>query len=89
MLVAPSGRTFADVASFASAAKQRGAELLVISDDGELLRQSQTPLPEGTPEWLSPLIAVLPGQMFARSLAMAKGYDVDRPAGLTKVTETR
>jgi glucosamine--fructose-6-phosphate aminotransferase (isomerizing) len=40
------------------------------------------------PEWLSPLVAVLPGQLFALRLTQAKNLNVDRPEGLTKVTET-
>jgi len=91
ILVAPSGRTLPDLSSLAAETKGRGAELIVITDDLSLLRQAQTPLPlpDGIPEWLSPIVAVLPGQLFAMRLAMAKGYDVDRPVGLTKVTETR
>jgi glutamine---fructose-6-phosphate transaminase (isomerizing) len=37
-------------------------------------------------ETLSPLLSVVPGQLFAASLARAKGLDPDRPVGLTKVT---
>ncbi len=47
------------------------------------------PLSADVPEWLSPLVAVLPGQLFAMHLALAKGLNVDQPIGLTKVTETR
>ena len=46
------------------------------------------PLPAGLPEWLTPLVAVLPGQLFSLALAQAKGLDPDRPQGLKKVTET-
>ena len=35
---------------------------------------------------LSPLLSVVPGQVFARSLALARGLDPDRPRGLSKVT---
>jgi glucosamine--fructose-6-phosphate aminotransferase (isomerizing) len=35
---------------------------------------------------LSPLLSVVPGQLFAWALARAKGLDPDRPAGLSKVT---
>lgn len=91
IIVAPSGKVFEDLAEFAGEAKRRGAELIVISDDAGLLKQAQLPLalPSGVPEWLSPLVAVLPGQLFAMHLAMAKGLEVDQPIGLTKITETR
>jgi glutamine---fructose-6-phosphate transaminase (isomerizing) len=40
------------------------------------------------PEWLSPLVAVLPAQALAAELAGARGVDVDAPFGLRKVTRT-
>jgi glucosamine--fructose-6-phosphate aminotransferase (isomerizing) len=71
--------------------KERGAETIVISDDEETLALARTPfkLPVSVPEWLSPLISILPGQLFAMHLANVRDYDVDRPRGLRKVTETR
>lgn len=70
--------------------RQRGAELLVISDSPQALQLAQTPLPSATavPEWLSPLVTVLPGQQMALSLTLAKGLNPDRPLGLHKVTKT-
>ena len=35
---------------------------------------------------LSPLLSVVPGQLFAAALSRAKGLDADQPVGLTKVT---
>jgi glucosamine--fructose-6-phosphate aminotransferase (isomerizing) len=91
VLVAPHGVTFDDMRSLASDVRGLGAELLIISDDAEILSQAHLamPLPGGLPEWLTPLIAVLPGQLFAMALAEAKGLDPDSPIGLRKVTETR
>lgn len=44
----------------------------------------ETPM---SPEFvLSPLVSILPGQLFARALSLAKGYDPDRPANLDKIT---
>ena len=70
--------------------QSRGAELLIISDDPAALEQAHFPLPiaRGLPEWLTPLITVLPGQRFAMQLAIEKHLNVDQPEGLTKVTET-
>jgi glucosamine--fructose-6-phosphate aminotransferase (isomerizing) len=39
-------------------------------------------------EWLSPLVAVVPGQVLALRHATLGGHAVDEPVGLTKVTET-
>jgi glucosamine--fructose-6-phosphate aminotransferase (isomerizing) len=41
------------------------------------------------PEWLSPLTAVVPGQVTALRLTALRGLDLDRPRGLHKVTLTR
>ena len=45
-------------------------------------------LPQELPEALSPLTAILPGQLLAYHLALARGLDPDRPRGLDKVTRT-
>ena len=45
-------------------------------------------LPAPVPEPLSPLTAVVPGQLLALHLAQARGYDPDRPRGLDKITKT-
>ena len=45
-------------------------------------------LPNNTPEWLSPITSIIPGQLFARQLAIEKGLDSDNPEGLSKVTQT-
>ena len=37
----------------------------------------------------SPLLSVVPGQLFAAALAQAKGLDADYPVGLSKVTRAR
>ena len=47
------------------------------------------PVPTAPLPLLAPLLSVLPGQLFAASLARAKGLDSDRPAGLSKVTLAR
>jgi glucosamine--fructose-6-phosphate aminotransferase (isomerizing) len=47
------------------------------------------PVPEAPLPVLSPLLSVVPGQLFAAALARAKGLDPDRPEGLTKVTLTQ
>jgi glucosamine--fructose-6-phosphate aminotransferase (isomerizing) len=44
------------------------------------------PVPEPPVPVLSPLLSVVPGQLFAAALARAKGLDADHPEGLSKVT---
>lgn len=89
-VVAPSGAMMADLREFMATAKEHGAELVVISDDDQALAEARIPLalPAGVPEWLSPLTAIVPGQLFAMYLAYTRGYDPDQPRALRKVTET-
>ena len=67
------------------------AELLVVSDSAEAiaLAQSALRLPADIPEWLSPLVSIVPAQLFCYHLTVAKGYDPEAPRGLRKVTLTR
>jgi glucosamine--fructose-6-phosphate aminotransferase (isomerizing) len=44
------------------------------------------PVREAPDGRLAPLLSVVPGQLFARELALARGLDPDAPAHLTKVT---
>jgi glucosamine--fructose-6-phosphate aminotransferase (isomerizing) len=44
------------------------------------------PVPRPAVTLLSPLLSVVPGQLFAWALAQAKGLDPDRPTGLSKIT---
>ena len=70
--------------------KQLDAELVLISDDGDTLALAQSPiqLPPQTPEWLTPLVSIIPAQLFACHLTQVKGYDTEKPRSITKVTET-
>jgi glucosamine--fructose-6-phosphate aminotransferase (isomerizing) len=91
LVVAPSGKMFDTMRDFSLELKSRGAELMVISNRQDLLSEAVTalPLPEGVPEWLSPIPAVVPGQLFALHLTLVKGNDPDQPQGLQKITVTR
>jgi glucosamine--fructose-6-phosphate aminotransferase (isomerizing) len=90
IVIAPKGSVFEDMRSISMRLSGLGSELLLISDEPELLEAANLPmpLPPGLPEWLTPLVAVLPGQLFSLALARARGLDPDNPAGLSKVTET-
>ncbi len=89
-IIAPSGEMFEHILKFTEKLLDLGAELIVISDNQKLLKRGKVTfkLPNGIPEWLSPIASIIPGQLFARQLAIEKGYDSDKPEGLTKVTET-
>lgn len=66
------------------------AELVVISNAPEALSMAQVPfeIPAGVPEWLSPLVGIVPAQLFSYYLTLAKGYDPNQPRTISKITET-
>ena len=90
IVLAPSGKTLPDLQSFTNELVQRQAEVIVISDDDALLSLGRIPLrlPSTAPEWLSPIAAIVPGQLFALHLTHTSGHDVDSPRGLRKVIKT-
>jgi glucosamine--fructose-6-phosphate aminotransferase (isomerizing) len=91
LAVVPGGAVYADMLSvLRHLAGDRGAELVVISDEDEALALARTPLRlPAVPEWLSPLVSIVPGQLFSYYLTRAKGLDTEAPRGLYKVTQTR
>lgn len=89
--VAPTGRVQESMREMLSRLrKQKDAELVIISDDAGVLAlaQSPIPLPPQIPEWLTPLVSIIPAQLFACHLTSVKGYDTESPRSITKVTET-
>jgi glucosamine--fructose-6-phosphate aminotransferase (isomerizing) len=89
--LAPSGQMLPELRLFMDQVREREAELVVISDDDAALAEARVPLalPLGVPEWLSPIVAIPVGQLFAMELAIARDLNPDEPRALRKVTETR
>lgn len=92
LTVAPAGPLHVEMQGLLHKLKaERRPRLLVISDDSETL--DLTPhairLPPDVPEWLTPIPAIIGGQLFTYHLSLARGYDPDSPRGLSKVTRTR
>jgi glucosamine--fructose-6-phosphate aminotransferase (isomerizing) len=89
--IAPTGPALAGVVEGVDAVAARGARLVVVSDDEALLARAEVGLRliDGVPDWLSPLVAVVPGQLAAMRLGKLRGIDLDHPLGLAKVTLTR
>jgi glucosamine--fructose-6-phosphate aminotransferase (isomerizing) len=90
LVIAPGGIVSPDIFELSVELRRRASELIVISDDPQLLQLAHLALPMAAslPEHLSPLAAVVPGQLFSLALAQARGLDPDQPEGLRKVTET-
>ncbi len=91
MAVAPNGKVFESLLKMLGRLrKEQSAELVVISDEKRALSLAQSPilLPQGIPEWLTPIVSIVPAQLFAGHLTRAKGYDAEKPRSIGKVTET-
>jgi glutamine---fructose-6-phosphate transaminase (isomerizing) len=91
MAVAPNGKVFNSMLEMLGKLRhEQAAELVVISDEERALSLAQSPilLPAGIPEWLTPLVGIVPAQLFAGHLTRAKGYDPEKPRTIGKVTET-
>ena len=90
-VVAPSGAASAELRQLAERLATYGADLLIVSDDPQLraLGRAAMAIPAGLPPSLSPIVSIVPAQLFALHLALAKGLDPEQPRHLTKVTATR
>jgi glutamine---fructose-6-phosphate transaminase (isomerizing) len=91
LAVVPGGAVFDDALALLTVlVRERGADLVVISDRDEALALARTPLrlPVTVPEWLRPIVDVVPAQLFCYHLARAMGRDTEAPRGLSKVTRT-
>jgi glucosamine--fructose-6-phosphate aminotransferase (isomerizing) len=91
LAVVPDGAVFDDMlALLTNLVTTQDVELLVISNREEALSLAHTAfrLPADMPEWLSPMVTIVPGQLFSYYLTRAKGYDTEAPRGLHKVTLT-
>lgn len=92
LAVAPKGKVFGSMLDMLKRLRSDiSAELVVISNDKKALSLAQVPLtiPNDVPEWLSPLVSILPAQLFAYHLTLAKGYNAEQPRSIRKVTETK
>jgi glucosamine--fructose-6-phosphate aminotransferase (isomerizing) len=89
-IIAPDGLMIPEMHALAEKVAQRYGEVVMVSNHPDLLKMTDhtMTIPSGVPEWLSPLTAIVPGQMFAMYLAHTRGFEVDNPRGLNKVTET-
>ncbi len=85
------GPTFrGETAALADAVRGQGARVVLIGDmqTGAQSGDSKIPVALGEPEWLTPIAAVIPGQLLAFHLARARGLNPDQPRHIRKVTRT-
>ena len=88
---APDGPAQNDVKEMISKLKGSGAELIIISNNKELLELGACSfsIPATNNDMISPFYNVVVAQLFACNLALAKGLNPDSPRELNKVTITK
>jgi glutamine---fructose-6-phosphate transaminase (isomerizing) len=66
-----------------------GARLTVLSDSEEARAIDQgLRIPSQVPGWLSPIVEILPAQLYTYHVTVARGLDPEKPRTISKVTET-
>jgi glutamine---fructose-6-phosphate transaminase (isomerizing) len=90
LAIAPPGRAQPGMRSLVENLRDRGAELVVVSNERTMLDKASAtfPVPGSLPEELSPILYAIPIQLLAENLARLKGLNPDSPRGLSKVTGT-
>ena len=105
LAVAPSGRARADMLRLlVRLHDELGATLLVVADRFDGLPAGADVLGlstdrgsgdrrddaiAGLPDWLMPIVSIIPAQLFTYHLALARGGDPETPRSLSKITLTR
>ena len=91
LALATTSKMLPQVASNIEEAKARGAEVIAIVDEDsrEIIKAAHYIVVPKTIEILSPLITVVPLQLFAYFVALAKKCDIDKPRNLAKSVTVR
>jgi glucosamine--fructose-6-phosphate aminotransferase (isomerizing) len=87
MVIAPRDGVYDKMISQVEQVKARGGIVLAVAhgDDAALRDKADAILPvPHAPEWLLPILCVLPLQIFAYEMALRRGCDVDQPRNLAK-----
>jgi glucosamine--fructose-6-phosphate aminotransferase (isomerizing) len=69
---------------------QYKVDLVIVSDDASVraIGAAGIPLPSGIADWLTPIVSVLPAQLFAYHTTVGRGLDTENPRWISKVTLT-
>lgn len=88
VFICPRGETRREIIGNIMEMKARGARIISIceEEDREIINLSDDyiPMPRGIPEILSPIPYVVPLQLLAYHMAVARGLDPDKPRNLAK-----
>jgi glucosamine--fructose-6-phosphate aminotransferase (isomerizing) len=89
--IASDDATLPAVVEAVERARAAGATIVASGDAAERIPGADYVLssPRASTPLCNPLLSILPGQLFAWALALARGLDPDEPRGLSKVTLAR
>jgi glucosamine--fructose-6-phosphate aminotransferase (isomerizing) len=82
------GPDAAELRQLVGLAADRGVDVDVVGDGTIAGRSLPAVLPPGVAPELRPVLEILPAQLLAAEVSVARGYDPDSPRGLSKVTRT-
>jgi glutamine---fructose-6-phosphate transaminase (isomerizing) len=90
LVLAPAGAPAEGQRQLLRDLRDRDVETVVASDDPEALALGRwsIPIPASVPEWLRPIVSIVPAQLFAYHATIARGLDPDAPRYISKVTRT-
>jgi glucosamine--fructose-6-phosphate aminotransferase (isomerizing) len=88
--IAPSGPTAADLDALLDRLGELDVDRIILSDRPEAVALGSIGilLPASLPEWLRPIATIVPAQLLALHLAVARGLDPENPRWIRKVTLT-
>jgi glucosamine--fructose-6-phosphate aminotransferase (isomerizing) len=92
LAVLPDGPAAAGLAALVGRLRRdQSADVVVLSDSAALrdLGRRSIALPVSVPEWLRPIVSIVPAQLLAYHLTLARGLDPEAPRHIQKVTRTR
>ena len=90
LVLAPEGRRPRARSSCCATFATSGVDTVVVSDVAATrdLGRWSIPIPASVPEWLRPVVSIVPAQLFAYHVTRARGLDPDEPRYISKVTRT-
>jgi len=90
LVVAPGGASLdAQMELLDKLRLDHGARVLALSESAAARSMDEgLAVPDGIPPWMSPIVEIVPAQLYTYHLTVARGLNPEQPRTITKVTET-
>jgi glucosamine--fructose-6-phosphate aminotransferase (isomerizing) len=93
VFICPKDETYEKIVEDIKEMKDRGASIIAIAEEGDTkikaLADDYIEVVKGMPEFLSPIVCIIPLQLFAYYMAVERRLDPDRPRHLTKAVTVK